>query len=181
MCAEPGTMPTRKPSTEPRAIGVADWRHSSRLGIKSRKARRRDLLGDGLARRRQDLAQAEQADRNRHDADAVAQLLDVEAVAEVARHDVDADAAQQQADARHQQRAHQRGRRHVGEEHEAEHEQRGVFRRAEAQREAGKRRRHEGEQDHAEGAGDERADRGDGERRAGAALAGPWRSRRCRS
>ena len=37
MCAEPGTMPTRKPSTEPRAIGTADWRHSSRLGISSRK------------------------------------------------------------------------------------------------------------------------------------------------
>ena len=30
ICAEPGTMPTRKPSTVPRAIGIADSRHSVR-------------------------------------------------------------------------------------------------------------------------------------------------------
>ena len=69
---------------------------------------------------------------------------------------------EQQPDARHQQRADQRGGRHVGEEHEAEHEQRRVFRRPEAQREVGERRRHQREQDHAEGAGNERADGGDG-------------------
>ena len=37
MWAEPGMMPTRKPSSEPRAIGAADWRHSSRLGQSSAK------------------------------------------------------------------------------------------------------------------------------------------------
>ena len=118
----------------------------------------------------QDFAEPEQSDRHRHDADAVAQLLDVEAVAEMAGHHVDADGAEQQPERRHQQRAHQRGRRHVGEEDQAEHQQRGVFRRAEAQREVRERRRHHRQRDHAERAGDERAHRRDAERRAGAAL-----------
>ncbi len=87
-------------------------------------------------------------------------------------HDVDADASQQQPRARHDHRPGQRGRRHVGEEHEAEHEQRRVFGRPEAQGEVGQRRRHQREHDHAEGAGDERADGGDGERGAGAAFPG---------
>ena len=105
MCAEPGTMPTRKPSTEPRAIGIADWRHSSRLGSSSRSRGWTMSLTDRLARRREDFAQPEQPDRDRHDADAVAELGNVEAVAEVAGHHVDADGAEQQAEARHQQRA----------------------------------------------------------------------------
>ena len=83
--------------------------------------------------------------------------------------------------ARHQQRAHQRRRRHIGEEDQAEHEQRGVFRRAESQRDGGQRRRDEGQHDDAERAGDERADRGDAERGAGAAFPAPSRCRRCRS
>ena len=37
ICAEPGTMPTKKPSIEPRAIGMTDWRHSVRLGSSSRR------------------------------------------------------------------------------------------------------------------------------------------------
>ena len=85
-------------------------------------------------------------------------------------HAVDADRAEQQPDAGHQQGAGQRGRRHVGEEDQAEHQQRGVFGRAEAQRECGERRRDQGQHDHAESAGDPRADRGDAERGAGAAL-----------
>ena len=36
MWAEPGMMPIRNPSTEPRAIGQADCRHSSRVGNSSR-------------------------------------------------------------------------------------------------------------------------------------------------
>ena len=70
----------------------------------------------------------------------------------------------------HQQRARQRGRGHVGEEDQAQHEQRGVFRRAEPQREGRERRRDQGEHQDAESAGDPGADRGDAERRAGAAL-----------
>ena len=133
--------------------------------------RRGDLVGHRLAGRGEDLAQPEQPHRHRHDAEAVAQLLDVEAVAEMPGHHVDADAADEQADRGHQQGADERRGRHVGEEHEPQHQQRGVFRRPEAQREVGERRRHQREQDHAEGAGHERADGGDGKRRAGAALA----------
>ena len=61
---------------------------------------RRDHLADDLvARRREDLAEPEQADRDRHDADAVAQLGEVEAVAEMAGHVVDADHPEQEPDA----------------------------------------------------------------------------------
>ena len=35
--AEPGVSPIRKPSTEPRAIGIADCRHSCALGNSSRR------------------------------------------------------------------------------------------------------------------------------------------------
>ncbi len=181
MCAEPGTMPTKKPSTEPRAIGMADCRHSVAVGQQLAQGWRDHLLRHRLAGGREDLAQPEQPHRHRHDADAVAQLLDVEAVAEVAAHDVDADAAEQQPGRRHQQRAHERRRRHVGEEHQAEHQQRGVFRRPEAQREVGERRRHHGQHDHAEGAGDERADRGDRTAPPRRGPSAPWRSRRCTS
>ena len=87
-------------------------------------------------------------------------------------HDVDADAAEQQSHRGHQQRARERCRGHVGEEQEAEHEQRGVLGRAEAQREVGERWRHHGEHDDAEGAGHERADRRNRKRRPGPALAG---------
>ena len=170
MCAEPGMMPMMKPSTDAardRHRGLAPF-----LPVRQQLAqlRRDHLAGHGLARRRQDFAEAEQSDRDRHDADAVAELGEVEAVAEMAGHVVDADHAEQQAERRHQQRAHQRRRRHVGEEDQAEHEQRGVFGRAELQRERRQRRRDHGEHDDAERAGDERADGGDAERGAGAAL-----------
>ncbi len=36
ICADPGMMPMKKPSTEPRAIGQRDCRHSSRVGSNSR-------------------------------------------------------------------------------------------------------------------------------------------------
>ena len=85
-------------------------------------------------------------------------------------HVVDADGAEQQADAGHQQRARQRGRRHVGKEGEPEHQKRGIFRWPEAQRECGERWRDEGEHDDAERAGDPRADRRDAERSARASF-----------
>ena len=62
--------------------------------------------------------------------------------------------------------------RHIGEEDQAEHQQRGIFRRAEAQREGRERRRDQRQHDHAERAGDEGADRGDAQRGTGAALLG---------
>ena len=73
-------------------------------------------------------------------------------------------------EARHQQRPDQRGRRHVGEEDQAEHEQSGVFRRPEPERDGRERRRDQGQHHHAECAADPGADRRDAERRAGAAF-----------
>ena len=99
ICAEPGTMPTRKPSTVPRAIGIADSRHSLRVGSSSRSRGAADLAGHAVARRREDFAEPEQADRDRHDADAVAELGNVEGIAEMAGHHVDADTAEQQPEA----------------------------------------------------------------------------------
>ena len=136
MCAEPGMMPMRKPSTVPRAIGMAGLAPLLAVRPELAQLRADHLAGDLVARRRQDLAEPEQPDRDRHDADAVAELGDVERVAEVTAHQVDADGAEQQPERRHQQRAGERGGRHVGEEDEAEHQQRGVFGRAEAQRES---------------------------------------------
>ena len=74
MCAEPGMMPIRNPSTEPRAIGhdrlppfLAGRQQFAQLW-------RRDVALHLTARRREQLAEAEQPDRDRHDADAVTQL-----------------------------------------------------------------------------------------------------------
>ena len=36
MCAEPGMMPMKKPSSVPRVIGIAASRHSLRVGSRSR-------------------------------------------------------------------------------------------------------------------------------------------------
>ena len=174
-------MPIRNPSTEPRAIGHRRLPPFLAGRHQLAQLRRGDVVLHLAARRREQFAEPEQPDRDRHDADAVTQLGDPERVAEVAGHHVDADGAEQQPERRHQQRADQRRGRHVGEEDQAEHQQRGVFGRAEAQRESRERRRHQREHDDAEGAGDERADGGDAERGAGAALPAPSRCRRCRS
>jgi hypothetical protein len=123
-----------------------------------------------VAWRRENFAQPKETDCDRHDTDAVAELLEIEAVAEVAGHRIDADHAEQKPKARHQQRAHERRRRHVGEEYQSKHEQRGVFGRTEAQREGRERRRHDREHNDAEGGRDERPDGRDAERRAGPAT-----------
>ena len=132
---------------------------------------RRDHLADhACGRRRQNLAQPEQADRDRDDADSIPQLGDVEGVAEVPGHIVDADGAEQEPEARHQQCARQRCRGHVGEKDQAEHKQRGIFRRPEAQRECGERRRDQRQHQHPERAGDPRADGGDAQGCASASF-----------
>ena len=132
---------------------------------------RRDHFADHVGRRcRKNLTQSEQADRDRHDPDAVAEFGNIERIAKMPGHVVDADGAEHQPGAGHQQRTRQRGRGHVGEEDQAEHEQRRVFRRAEPQGKVRERRRDQGEHDHAEGAGDPGTDRSDAERGAGAAV-----------
>ena len=120
-------------------------------------------------------------DRDRHDADAVAELDHAVAEAHEAAHRVDADHAEEQPEHRHRQRLEHRAAGHVGQHQQPEQQQRRVFRRAELQRDARERRREQHEPDHAERAGDERSDGGDRKRRAGAALAASSRSRRCRS
>ena len=85
-------------------------------------------------------------------------------------HGVDADGAEQQADGRHQERARQRCRREVGEQHKAENEQGGIFWRAEPQGKCSKRRSDQGQHQDAEGARDPRADGGDAQRRASPAA-----------
>ena len=124
----------------------------------------------GLAGGEQDLGNAEEPDRDRHDADAVAELDEVEAEARVAAHRIDADHAEHQAERRHRERLQHRAAAHVGEYEKTHEEQRGVFRRTEAQRESGERRREQHEADDAERARDERADRRDRERRSRAAF-----------
>src|SRR5262245_13163013 len=69
--------------------------------------RRDDLFGDRVARRREDLAKSEQANRDRYDADTVAELRDVEGVAEMSGEHIDADHAEHETEARHQQGANQ--------------------------------------------------------------------------
>ena len=96
-------------------------------------------------------------------------------------HVVDADHAEQQPETRHQQRARQRGRRHVGEEDQAEHEQRGVFRRAEAQRESASGGAISVSMITPNVPAIHEPDSGDAQRCAGTAPSWPWRSRRCKS
>src|SRR6185437_8452535 len=53
--------------------------------------RRYHFAGHLVTRSREDFAEAEQADRHRHDADAIAEFGEVEAIAKMAGHIVDAD------------------------------------------------------------------------------------------
>ena len=64
---------------------------------------------------------------------------------------------------------HRAARQHHGGD-QAAHHQREIFRRTELQRDRRERRRRERDQQRRDAAGEERADRGDAERRAGAAL-----------
>ena len=85
--------------------------------------------------------------------------------------DVGADEAEQDAEADHGDRLeHRAARQHHGRD-QAEHHQREILRRSEFQRHFGKRRGEIGHHQRRDAAGDERADRGDAERRPGAALA----------
>ena len=159
----PGMMPMRNPSTVPRPMG-AGVPPFLPGGQQLPQPGRADV-GPGVApRREQDLRDAEQAHRHRHDADAVAQLGEPVLEAEEAGHGVHADHAQQQAQRRHGQRLRHRSAAHVREHQQAQDQQREILGRAEAQRELRQRRREQHERDDAQGARDERADRSDGER-----------------
>ncbi len=136
------------------------------------QARGDDVLHRVGAWRRQDFAEPEQPDRDRHNANTIAQFRKIEAIAEMAGHIVNADHAKQQPEASHQQCPDQRGRRHIGKENEAEHEKGGVFRRSKPHGERCERRRDNSKHQHAERAADPRANRCNAKRGAGAAFLG---------
>ena len=166
-------MPIRKPSTEPRAIGIAASRHSSRLGHSSRSFGRTTSpvtwrLGVARISPSPNSPTATGTMPMPSPSSGMLKLI-----AEVPGHHVDADGAEQEPERRHQQRARERGGRHVGEE------DRGRARAARcirAARSAARRWRAAARPAvstiDAERAGDERADRRDAQRRAGAALPG---------
>jgi hypothetical protein len=119
-----------------------------------------------------DLAEAEQAHGDHHEADAVGEFRDVEAVAGRARDHVGVDLRQHQAQQDHRDGLQQRAR---GQHHRADqpqHHQREVFLRAELEGQLSERRREGSDDDRAHTAGEERAQAGSGECRARTALAG---------
>ncbi len=118
----------------------------------------------------QDLGDAEDADRDRDEVDAGVELEEAEGEARRAGVDVLADHAEQQAEHDHGERLQDRAVRQRDRGDEAEHDQREVLGRAEVQRRARERRGGEREDEGGDGAGEERAERGGGERRAGLAL-----------
>ncbi len=146
------------------------------MEVLARRPQPGDLLrneGARLRRPRQvgnDLADAEHADRQGRDVDTVGQLGDAEREAGPAGIAVGADEAHQQAEDDHGDRLDHRamGEHHRG--HEAEHHQREILGRTERLADDGERRREHRDQQGRDAAGEERAERGHGERRAGAAL-----------
>ena len=112
--------------------------------------------------------------RDDDEADAVGQFGDAEGHALGAGLEIGADHRQQQADQDHGDRLEHRALGQHHREDQAEHHQREIFRRAEQQREAGQRRAERRDQHGRDAAGEERADGGDRERRAGAALPAIW-------
>ena len=145
---------------------VARARHHVAQAVAAVRNRRAlGLFGAG-----QHLAQPEQADRDRQEVDPVHHLGNAEREARLAGDDVEADHRQHQAEqhadvALDRALAGEQGHRGQADEHQGE-----GLGRAERERPARQQRRDQHQQDDAEGAGDERADRGDAERRPGAPL-----------
>jgi hypothetical protein len=118
---------------------------------------------------RHHLADAEERHREHDELDAVEEpgLAEVEARDAVLR--IDADGAEKEAgDAGDQ--AFQQGGPDCGERRQTQHDEREILRRSERERRIGERGGEEHQPHRAERAGDERPDRGDAERGAGAAL-----------
>ena len=113
-----------------------------------------------------------QPDHDRYQRDAFGEIGDAKREARFAGHRFLADGAQHQADRHRQQRGRQRAARNPRHHHETAGGERKEFRRPEQDRDLGKIGGEHHNADHGEGAADERADRDDGQRRAGAALFG---------
>ena len=118
-----------------------------------------------------DLGDAEQAHGDGREVDAVGKLGHVEGEALRAGIDVGADQAEQQAEEHHGDRLDDRAAGQHDRGHEAQRHQRAVVGRPELLRHARQRLGEDHDDDGADGAGEERADGRDRERRTGAALA----------
>ena len=117
------------------------------------------------------LADREQAHRHDDRVDAVEQLQHAHGEPGLPGLQVDADQAQRQPEEQAGEAAHQAVAEHGGDGGERQDHQREVFGRAEQQRQLDQLRRHEAQGQRGDGAGDERADRGGGQRLRAAALA----------
>ncbi len=125
---------------------------------------------DALLQIADDLDDAEHADHQRHEVDAVPQLRDAEGVAREPAVDVGADETQQQANQHHAHRLdHRAVREHDGGD-EAEHHQGKIVGRVEFLRDRRQRRAEGGDEDRADAAGEERSERSDRKRGPGAPL-----------
>ena len=161
MCAAPGKMPMKKPTTEPRGIGPAERRQSSRVG------RSADSFGLMTSRMHllldvhQDLRDAEQAHRDGQEADTVPEVDAAVREPGEAGQVVDADHRDGESENDHHHRPQHRPRPHVGEHDEAEHHEGELLGRPERQRHARERGRQQHQAHHAQRPGDVGADRGD--------------------
>ena len=117
-----------------------------------------------------DFAEAEDADRDRHEVDAVHQRRPIEGEAAVAGVDVDADDPKQQTDERHCKRLENRAVGDHDDADQAERHQGAIFGRAEGFSDHRQRRCGKADDERGDDARKKRAERGGGQRGPGAAL-----------
>ena len=157
----------------PRSHGFHERFHSA-ARHPERAGERNDLvLAQPVARGDVErLAHREQADRHHDDIDAVEQLRKAEGEARLAGLQVDADQAEPDAEEQRRQSSDRGRAEHRRHRHEREHHQREIIGRPEFERPLHHDGREERDAEGADRPGDERADGGGRERRAGAAVAG---------
>ena len=166
----PGKVPRKKPTSVPRTIDMRAATQSAASGSRRLSLSRTGSVPQLVLDVLQHLGDAEHADDHRQEADAFEQIRHAEGEAGDPALGVDADGADHQAEhARDHALDHgfaeQRADRRQRQDH-----QRGIFRRAEAQRHFRQRRRDQHQRDDAGGAGNEGRDRRHAERLARAPL-----------
>ena len=118
------------------------------------------------------LGKAVEPDHDRHQRHAFGEFGQAEGKARFAGDGLLADGAEHQPERHRQQRGGQRAAGYARHHHQAAGGERKKFRGAEQDRDIGQQRREHHDADHRQRAADERADRDDGQRGAGAALLG---------
>ena len=170
----PGKMPRIDPSAVPRRIAGAEFdqvlfgRHQAGDLLLHEIAVH---LGAGVEIA-DDFRKPEHTHRHRGEAQAVGELGDVEGHARGAGLDVGTDHREKQPHHDHRDRLQHRSFCQHHRKDKAKHHQREIFRRAESQCELGQRCAEDCDQYGRDAAGEERTDRGDRQRRTGAALLG---------